>query len=423
MTFVQRYTAPLFSWIPDVSAIPPRRMVTIGVVVSLLLHLLAFLIFGLLGLFSDHKMDFARDNAKPKEIELTVIPPDEPPAPAFTIVPTQQRLFMDSRGLDVAKEAADKPLFESDENMKAASEVAATGDLPLPGQDGRNSPFNEFKTQRSLLGPVAQPFTLDTPPSPPVPQTPPAPPIAMQTPATAPDTTPPPPVPKPAEKVEKATKPEDKPATKTPDNPQPTKLRAVEKPREDEIALSKTQSIPEAITEILKPVATPPPVSVSHAAVLRPLDDQMAKLTTPMPKPMPVPQPPHPSGYQPETEKNHIESSISNRGRSAVNAIGTPMGRWRKQVHDAIGSRWLYYVDSRRDLLAFGVVSISFSINDQGKVAKVHVEANTGNQSLESVTLEAIHDAEISPPPLDPASPIGQEPLDWKIDFTYYPIR
>jgi len=74
-------------------------------------------------------------------------------------------------------------------------------------------------------------------------------------------------------------------------------------------------------------------------------------------------------------------------------------------------------------LLAFGVVRISFAVNEQGKVVRLQVESNTANQSLESVTISAIRDAEIAPPPLDPSSPMGHEPLEWTINFTYYPIQ
>jgi hypothetical protein len=417
MTFVQRYTAPLFSWIPDVSEIPPGRLIAIGVGISLLLHLLAFLIIALCGLFNSPKIDFASAGAKPREIELEVVPPDPTPPP-FSIIPTQQRLFMDSRGLDIATEAADKPLFESDENMRAASETPATGELPLPGQHGRERPFNGFQNQRSLLGPVAQPFTPDTPPTPATPPTPPpTPQIAQQTPpAATQEPAAPPPAPQKADKTEKTEKADDKPPTPTQEKTKPTALRAVDKPRDDEIPLTKKLSIPEAVTEILKPVATPS--SVAHAAVLRPLDEQVAKLTTPAPRP----QPRHESGYQPEQEQNHIESSISNRGKSAVDSIATPMAKYRKQVNDAIGSRWYYYIRDKMDLIAFGSVRISFVIDAQGHISATKVDSNTSNQSLADVSLRAVHDAEIAPPPRDPASPTSQEPLEWTLTFTYYPF-
>jgi hypothetical protein len=430
MTFVQRYTAPLLARIPDLSEIPTGRMILIGIVISLLLHLLVFLMIPIFSLiFPDKGVNFSNQSLKPRQIELTVIP--EPPAKqSFTLAPKPERLFMDSRGLDISKDAPDNPLFDSDENMHAASELPATGDLPLPSQIGKERDFNAFENTRSLLGPVATPFAEETslkPAPSPVPTmpAPPAPQVAQQsppkiqevpaTPAPTPQTT------------------EKKPPTDTKEQTKPTRLQQVKKLMEDEIALQKKESIPEAITQILKPVSTPPPVS--HAAVLRPLDEDVVKPSTPVPNaqsadnqaaklatPAPRSQP-HPQvGYQPEQEKNHIEGAISNRGKSAVASIATPMAKYRKQVNDAIGSRWYYYIQDKMDLLAFGSVRISFLIDSKGRILRARVESNSSNSSLAEVSMRAIEEAEIGPPPVDPSGATSDEPLDWTLTFTYYPF-
>ncbi len=139
-------------------------------------------------------------------------------------------------------------------------------------------------------------------------------------------------------------------------------------------------------------------------------------------KPPRRPQPRHESAYQPEQEQNHIEGSISNRGKNAVASVATPMAKYRKQVNDAIGSRWYYYIRDKMDLLAFGSVRISYVIDAQGHIGRTRVESNSSNQSLADVSMRAVQDAEIAPPPLDPASPVSQEPLDWTLTFTYYPF-
>jgi hypothetical protein len=271
---------------------------------------------------------------------------------------------------------------------------------------------------------------------------PPAPQAAQQAaPAPKEKESPPAPTPPPAQ-------PEKKEPTDAKEPAKPTDLPQVEKPAEDQIVLMKRESIPEAITEILKPNSTPSPVA--HAAVLRPLDDekpatpapkaqptpvdkQVTKIATPAPTPRPpdtqvaklstpMPRPPQVSGYQPEQEKNHIEGAISNRGRAAVDAIGTPMARYRKQVNDAIGSRWYYYIRDKMDLLAFGSVRISFVIDSRGHISRTRVEANSSNRSLAEVSMRAIEEAEIGPPPKDPSGVTSQEPLDWTLTFTYYPF-
>jgi len=415
MTFVQRYTAPIFAKIPDTSEIPTGRLIGIGILISLLLHLVAFLMIPLFALFfKDRDVDFAKTPVKPREIELQVVPPEEEERiQPFTITPPE-RPFLDSRGLDIAPDPTKDPLFESDENMKAASERAATGDSLLPGQLGKQLPFNAFQNTRSLLGPAPEPFSPTPPSVQPLPAPPPPSVQVAQMPDPAPpadvpqDPTPPPPE---AEKSEEQTPTKDKERTK------PTEYKAVDKLLDEQIAIAKREFKPTAVTQIERPANTPSPVA--HAAVLRPLDDQMAKLTTPAPKP----QMRHESGYQPEQEKTRIESSISNRGKSAVDSIATPMGKYRKQVSDAIGSRWHYYVNDKMSLFAIGSVRISFSVDAQGHVSRIKVESNSSNQSLEDVSIQAIRDAELAPPPPNPALPSDQDPFEWTINFTYYHIQ
>ena len=306
---------------------------------------------------------------------------------------------MESRGLDIAKDAPEHPLFEADENMRAASEAPATGTVPLPSQAGRDLPFNAFTTQRSLLGPTATPFTPMAPMPPAPTALPPPPDIALQ----------PPPAAKSSEdpNFDPSLKPE-----------KPTDLKSTQKLQDDEIALSKKESKPKAVTQIQPPPDTPPPVA--HAAVLRPLDQPLAKLITPAPQVQP--QSARPPGYQPEQQQNPIEGNISNRGKKSIDAIGTPMGRYRKQVSDAIGSRWYYYIKPKMDLLAFGSVRISFVIDPQGHVSRVKVESNSSNQSLADVSMSAVRDAEIGPPPIEPSASVSHEPLEWSLTFTYYPF-
>src|SRR5436309_4720589 len=50
------------------------------------------------------------------------------------------------------------------------------------------------------------------------------------------------------------------------------------------------------------------------------------------------------SAYRRLKERTQIAGNITNRGISAVNALGTPLGRYQKIVADSIGSRWYAYV-------------------------------------------------------------------------------
>ena len=64
---VHRITAPVLDRIPDFSDDPPRRQAAIGLVASVIVHLLLFVIFAL-GVY-----------LTPTRIELTPVPPEEKP--------------------------------------------------------------------------------------------------------------------------------------------------------------------------------------------------------------------------------------------------------------------------------------------------------------------------------------------------------
>jgi hypothetical protein len=74
---------------------------------------------------------------------------------------------------------------------------------------------------------------------------------------------------------------------------------------------------------------------------------------TPTPEPLETPPPPA-SSYRDFQQKTVIRGGINNRGRSALNAVGTPQGRYKKLLEDAIGSRWYYYTAAKIDLISIG---------------------------------------------------------------------
>jgi hypothetical protein len=80
--------------------------------------------------------------------------------------------------------------------------------------------------------------------------------------------------------------------------------------------------------------------------------EQFAMLTnTPTPQPSAASTPQAPaSAYQPYKEKTRLAGAITNRGISAVNAVGTPLGRYQKAIYDAIGSHWNAYMEHKGDL-------------------------------------------------------------------------
>jgi TonB family protein len=129
------------------------------------------------------------------------------------------------------------------------------------------------------------------------------------------------------------------------------------------------------------------------------------------------PSTPSTSGFQPETRVTRLRGSISNRGRASVEANATPLGRYKKAVSDAIGSRWYYYVKSQMGLMNIGTVDIRFTILPNGKVKAPQILNNSSNESFASVSLSAIVQAEI--PPIPPEVEAVLENGRIEIDYSF----
>src|SRR4051794_29806096 len=113
---LNRLTAALTGWIPDISGIPMRRQLGLGVAISLLINFLVILIVALIfdKPVAKPVVAFAKPKLRARSIELVITPPEpelEPLVP-FTLEPKPEQPFIDSRGLDIAREAALNPIFQ-----------------------------------------------------------------------------------------------------------------------------------------------------------------------------------------------------------------------------------------------------------------------------------------------------------------------
>jgi outer membrane biosynthesis protein TonB len=143
---------------------------------------------------------------------------------------------------------------------------------------------------------------------------------------------------------------------------------------------------------------------------------------TPQPRPKTPPraQPVEP-GYQPQREETRIEGSISNRGKRGVDAIGTPLGRYRKLIADAIGSRWYHYINRRMDLITVGSARIKFYVDERGEIQDVKLLSNTANDTFAGFSVQSILEAKIPPPPPDVTEKLDNNRLEVEYTFTIYP--
>lgn len=339
-----------------------RKKTVRAFIVSVLVHLLIILLIGVLIAF--------RPEVQPPEeeapVELTMIeapkptPPAEPPKPSY----------IDTSAAVPAEKPTENAPFESDRDTRAASALPATGQAPVPTQQGEETPGLEFQNRNYTSGKPSQPAP---PPAPPTQPTQPA-----------------------AQSKEQPT-------------PQPT-------PQPTSTPLPKATPRPTAQLALLEP---PKPQESPRPTPEKKPDQPKTDQKPPAPQtPQTPPAPPSAPGYQPQTRITRIQGNISNRGRSSVAANATPLGRYKKMLSDAIGSRWYYYVNESMSLLTPGTLKLSFVVRADGKVEKVRVLSNSSNESFASCSVGAIMEAEIPPIPAELIPMLEGNRIEIEYSFT-----
>jgi outer membrane biosynthesis protein TonB len=147
-----------------------------------------------------------------------------------------------------------------------------------------------------------------------------------------------------------------------------------------------------------------------------------SEMPTPIPEPSETPAPPA-STYRDFQQKTLIRGGINNRGRSAVNAVGTPQGRYKKLLEDAIGSRWYYYVEAKADLLSIGTTSVTFEIMADGSIKDLRITENTTTESTASIALRSIQETKFPPIPDDLLATIPDGHFTMEESFTIFANR
>ncbi len=150
---LQRFLRRISAALPDIRHMPPRRQMAGALALAMCLHAVAFLLMGVVGwLFPGNPLTLA--DAKPAMTAVEwVLPPPEPERVPLLIKEAPDSLpVADSEGLAKSEKAPEAAVFQSSQNMRAASERPGDGSVPLPSQDGVNLPFTQFKNQSSRNG-------------------------------------------------------------------------------------------------------------------------------------------------------------------------------------------------------------------------------------------------------------------------------
>jgi outer membrane biosynthesis protein TonB len=375
-----------------------RKKIIIAIVGSLILHVIIILGSSrVVALWPDLSPSEHKEDETPPQMTMLDTPAPTPP-------PTEQKQQPQYLRTNDDQKTDQKPvdsMFESDKDTAAASENPAKGDAPLPTQEGKDTPDLGFKNEDFSLADRGQSFSRDP---------------GRQAP--------------PQQKEEKQ---EEKPVeTPTPEaTPTPTPEVTPTPAPTPEVTPTPAPTPEATPTPAPTPEATPPPKATPKPDVV-PSDDEMAMLfatPTPIPTPMPTPvrraqavpqrQSAPATAYRPMQRMPRMQGNINNRGRSSIAALGTPQGRFRKAVEDAVGSRWYYYMRDKRDLVNFGSVRISFEVRSDGKVEGVKVISNSSNETLASLSLQSIIDANLPPMPEDLAPMLAGDPMEFTLTFTF----
>lgn len=353
-----------------------HRRTLVAFIASLIVHLLLLLIAILIVAFNPEIFERPEPEPDDEPIEFTILPPPEP---------TPERMFVDS----MQTEAADAPpldaVFESDQDSIAASERPPQEDRPLPTTDGEEDTSLALRDQTLTLGPAP----LPQPPQPEVPE---------QRAELLPEMLPSEPMPTPTPEPVEAPTPEP-----TPEAPPDMEL-----PEQSDLELLDPDPTP---TPTPDPTPTPTPTPEEPQELPEVPEVRRAEAPT-------RPSPPVAPGYQPESRTTRLTGGITNRGRASVAAESTPLGRYRKMLSDAIGSRWYYYVADAIDLVNIGTVEIRFVVRQDGSVEGVRVLKNSSNESLASVSVRAVIEAEIPPIPPEVVQELEGGRLEIDYSFT-----
>ena len=340
-----------------------RRKLGFAVLLSLLLHLA---VGYSLAAFGGVLAPTLPDEDAPAELTLMDLSETPPPPP-------KNPQYIET---EPSKESAEKPeeqTFESNANSKAASQLPAAGNLPIPTQDGPERPFTKLDTHD---------FSLQTQGSQPQPQ-------AKETPQPESKPTAPPAA---SPKAQPSEPPKSTPELSPPATPEPEQFAML------------TATPPPALKAPEEAEPSPPPEIETTAAPL-----------------VPRPQPESPaSSYQSQKQQTRSAGSISNRGPSAVNAVGTPLGRYQKQMYDAVGARWYKHTAEKRDLISIGTTRLTFTIDRSGRVNNLKVLENTANEAFAVVCLQSVQELKLPPIPEDVASTLPSEGLQQELTFILY---
>ncbi|MEM7385936.1 MAG: hypothetical protein AAF514_13430, partial [Verrucomicrobiota bacterium] len=129
---------------------------------------------------------------------------------------------------------------------------------------------------------------------------------------------------------------------------------------------------------------------------------------------------PNEPAFQPQTRRNQVRGSLSNRGRASLGSEKTTVGSYLKKVNQAVEKRWHRNCARHIDFLSIGSLQVQFGLNRFGTPENPRILRSDTNAIVDDFTLDAILKADIPPMPPKVRVLLDGDPLEITYDVVIY---
>lgn len=141
---------------------------------------------------------------------------------------------------------------------------------------------------------------------------------------------------------------------------------------------------------------------------------------TPAPSSLPVPDR-NVEAFQSETRKAKLDGGATKKGYAAYDAEDTPIGRYRKEIAEAVERSWQGKMLASQDFFGYNVkIRVEFAVNRWGTVKNLTVPKRAKNAVLTNRTLAAILEAKLPEMPPAVVEQLDGGDLPYHFNFTIY---
>ncbi len=151
-----------------------------------------------------------------------------------------------------------------------------------------------------------------------------------------------------------------------------------------------------------------------------PTPQEQATQIKPTPAKRPAPKPAADPGFKGYQRKAAIVGSISRTGRSALDVVDSPLGRYQAVISRAVELEWQRNCMRHRDFITPGFLTVRFFVESSGKVRTVQfVGAMETGEVQKGFTLNSIRNAGIPAMPAAVKKDFAGEPLELIFNFYF----